>query len=396
MMVKTIGFLAMALMIQPVFSQDVAGKWRGEFTIQDTVKVPFNFEISESGKVFLLNADERFESGNIRTKGDSLFIPLDQFDNELAFRISGKQLQGVLRKQDGGFLANVAAQKGITYRFKPNTNRPSNISGKYKLVFRQANGNEEEAIGIFKQTGKRLHATFLKPSGDTRFLDGIVEGNNFYLSSFIGSTPGYYHGVISDKGEFNGEQIGTRVRIKIKGEHDEKAELATTTEVLVNNDSLFHFSLPDINGRMISLKDEKYRDKVVIIAVTGTWCPNCIDEAQFLSPWYKKNKDRGVEIVLVHFERQADTAFANKVMRRFRQRFDITYDQVFGGITAKDTVIKALPGLKDFNFYPTTVILNKKGNIAKIHTGFSGPATGKYYDDFVKEFNEEVDELLAE
>ncbi len=155
------------------------------------------------------------------------------------------------------------------------------------------------------------------------------------------------------------------------------------------------FSFPDINGNMISLSDDKYKNKVVIIPVTGTWCPNCIDEAAFLSPWYEKNKDRGVEIMTIHYERQSDTGFSRKVMRRFRDRFNIRYDQVFGGIANSDTVRRTL-GLPEFKSYPTTLFIDRKGNVAKMHSGYSGPATGRFYDEFLKEFNDEVDRLLSE
>jgi thiol-disulfide isomerase/thioredoxin len=158
---------------------------------------------------------------------------------------------------------------------------------------------------------------------------------------------------------------------------------------------LYRFSFPDIEGNIVSLNDEKYRNKVLIIPVTGTWCPNCIDEAAFLSPWYKKNKDRGVEIITIHYERQADTGFSRKVMRRFRNRFNIQYDQLFGGLSDSDTVRTSL-ALPEFRAFPTTLFIDKKHRIAKIHSGYSGPATGKFYDDFIREFNEEVDKLLLE
>ena len=146
---------------------------------------------------------------------------------------------------------------------------------------------------------------------------------------------------------------------------------------------------------MVSLDDEKYRNKVLIIPITGTWCPNCIDEAAFLSPWYKKNKDRGVEIITIHYERQTDTAFSRKVMRRFRNRFNIEYDQLFGGMSSSDTVRTSLT-LPEFRAFPTTLFIDKKHRISKIHSGYSGPATGKFYDEFIRDFNEEVDKLLLE
>jgi peroxiredoxin len=155
------------------------------------------------------------------------------------------------------------------------------------------------------------------------------------------------------------------------------------------------FSLPDIDGNMLTLHDKQFQNKAVIIAITGTWCPNCIDEAAFLAPWYKKNKSRGVEVVTIHYERQTDTAFAHKVMRRFRERFDIEYTQLLGGYASGDSVRASLPALASFKAFPTTIFIGKEGTVSKIHSGFSGPATGKFYDDFVKEFNEEVNRLLS-
>ena len=46
--------------------------------------------------------------------------------------------------------------------------------------------------------------------------------------------------------------------------------------------------------------------------------------------------------------------------------------------------------------YPTTIFIDKKGNVRKIYTGFSGPATGEAYTDFVKETTEFVEMLLRE
>jgi hypothetical protein len=57
---------------------------------------------------------------------------------------------------------------------------------------------------------------------------------------------------------------------------------------------------------------------------------------------------------------------------------------------------KSLPMLADYKGFPTTIIVDKKGDVRKIHTGFSGPGTGKYYTEFVHEFEKLTDDLLAE
>jgi peroxiredoxin len=391
--------LAAGSLNSQVALKNIIGKWRGEFLLGENLLVPFNFEIDTKGMVYLINAEERFKTSPVVINNDSLFISLDQFDNELAFFLQKNVMSGVLRKQDHHtVLLPVIAEKGKTYRFRENKNiKAERLEGTYSVQFTFESGKTERSVAVFKQTGRQLTGTFLKESGDSRYLQGSVEGNKFYLSSFIGSTPGYYTGEVHADGTIEGEQIGSKIHNQFRGKRDSYAALPDPYKKLDVGErkKLASFSFPDISGNMISLSDEKYKNKVVIIPITGTWCPNCIDEAIFLSPWYLENKDRGVEIMTIHYERQSDTAYSRKVMRRFRDRFKIQYDQLFGGIANSDTVRRTL-GLPEFKSYPTTLFVDKKGNIAKIHSGYSGPATGKFYDEFVKEFNAEVDRLLKE
>jgi peroxiredoxin len=291
----------------------------------------------------------------------------------------------------------VRAEKGPDHRFPDRHIPAKNISGTYDVTITFESGKTEKSVAVFQQNGNQLTGTFLKESGDSRYLQGNVEGNKFQLSSFIGSTPGYYRGTVSGDGTIEGEQLGSKILHTFRGKKDSSAALPEDHRTIEsgNRKRFKPFTFPGIDGKMVSTNDSKYKNKVLIIPVTGTWCPNCVDEAEFLSPWYISNKDRGVEIITVHYERQTDTAYAGKVMRRFRDRFNIQYDQVFGGYSNSDTVRSTL-SLPEFKAFPTTILIDKKGNIAKIHSGYSGPATGKYYDEFLKEFNDEVDALLKE
>ncbi|MFD2289120.1 redoxin domain-containing protein [Pedobacter petrophilus] len=379
------------------------GKWRGVFEIKPGVEVPFNFEITkETDKPHLvfLNAEERFEGGIVRQTADSLLVPLDQFDNELAFKISGDSLIGTLRKQDhSGTPLAVSATKGKDYRFKTTgKTATADFSGKYDVTFKSPAGKDENAVGLFKQEGNKISGTFLRITGDSRYLEGIVEGNDFYLSSFIGSGPSYYKGSFTKDGTITGEVVSARGNTPFSGKQNENAALPDAYKLTYLKDGYktLDFSFPDVNGRKISLSDEKFKNKVVILTITGTWCPNCVDEASFIAPWYKENRKRGVEVIGIHYERQLDSAYVRKALNRFREKFDIQYDQVIAGKPDKQLVAESLPALSNFLSFPTTIIINKKGEVAQIHTGYSGPATGKYYTDFVKEFNTEIDALLKE
>ncbi|MCR6720092.1 MAG: TlpA family protein disulfide reductase [Chitinophagaceae bacterium] len=132
----------------------------------------------------------------------------------------------------------------------------------------------------------------------------------------------------------------------------------------------------------------------MIVSIGGTWCPNCMDESVFLADWYKKNKNRGVEVVGIQYEVSTDPEYLQKTIQRFRSKTGIEYTQVIGGLADKQVVVASLPSLNTFLSFPTTIFIDKKGEVVKIHTGFSGPATGVYYEAFVKEFNSVVDSIL--
>ncbi|MFX8727449.1 redoxin family protein, partial [Acinetobacter baumannii] len=47
--------------------------------------------------------------------------------------------------------------------------------------------------------------------------------------------------------------------------------------------STLSFSFKNTDGKVVSVKDEKYKGKVVVVQILGSWCPNCMDETAFLS-----------------------------------------------------------------------------------------------------------------
>jgi len=386
----------------PAFSQSfiAEGNWRGVFHYPNGTDVPFNFEvkgkIAATAKVYLINGKEHFETGKPVQKADSLFIPFDQFDNELALKIGDKQLTGVLRKKDqSGKTTPVDAVFGQTYRFADNGEKPTgDISGKYDVISKSRNGSEEKKVGLFEQKGNKLYASFLSITGDSRYLEGVVQGNKFYLSSFIGSGAAYYTGTFDNSGQLTGTANGQ----PFTATKNDAAALPDPYKLtyLKEGYTSFDFSLPDLEGKKVSLKDDKYKNKVVIVTITGTWCPNCIDEASFLAPWYKKNKSRGVEAIAVHYERKTDPEYLKNAIGNFKKRFGVEYDEVIGGLVDKKAVAESFPALNTFLSFPTILFIDKKGNVAKIYTGFTGPATGVYYTQFVNDFNKEIDQLLKE
>ncbi|MBN9381002.1 MAG: carboxypeptidase-like regulatory domain-containing protein [Chitinophagaceae bacterium] len=171
----------------PIGTFSPIGTWRAVFQMRSGIEVPVVFDIhaDKDGvtRAYFHNAEERFDGGRVEQTGDSLFIFLDQFDNELAFHIDGTVLTGVLRRQDktGSYLP-VRAMAGVAYRFKETGIKPvGDITGTYDISFTSENGKEEKAVGVFRQDGNQLRGTFLRVTGDARYLEGIVEGDHFFL-----------------------------------------------------------------------------------------------------------------------------------------------------------------------------------------------------------------------
>ena len=121
-----------------------------------------------------------------------------------------------------------------------------------------------------------------------------------------------------------------------------------------------------------------------------------MDETRFLTDWYNKNVMRGVEIIGLAFEKKDDFDYASGRVRRMRSIMDVTYPILIAGNTTSGSVEKALPMIDRLMSYPTTIFLDRNHHVRKIHTGFSGPGTGEYYDDFIEDFNLFINKLLEE
>ncbi len=65
----------------------------------------------------------------------------------------------------------------------------------------------------------------------------------------------------------------------------------------------FHFKFPDLNGKLVSDTDDRFKGKVVLVNITGSWCPNCHDEAPFLAEMYKNIERKGWKLLRCHLKK---------------------------------------------------------------------------------------------
>lgn len=380
------------------------GQWRGIFVVPGN-EIPFQFEVkgqnADSTSVFLINGSDRFQLKNIAYQNDSITIPIDLYDAVLKGKFTEKSIQGRFIKlgtenPDTG--VPFKAEYGSLPRFTTSADQPSvSLAGTWDVEI-GSDANAKKTVGVFDQKESLLTGSILTPTGDYRFLEGVVHGKKFELSAFGGSTPYLIKGEFSNDSIFAGEFITPRRTVQVSGKRNPKATLpdAYTVSYLKEGYSTLEFSFPNLDGKQVSLSDPAYQGKVVIVTILGSWCPNCLDENAFLSEWYKANRDRGVEIIGLGFERKNDFELAKKSLTNLKNRLNIDYEILFAGQSGTESASKALPQLNGISSFPTTIFIDKRGNVRKVHSGFNGPATGKFYDEFKTEFNELIDQLVAE
>nr|MBA3894200.1 TlpA family protein disulfide reductase [Gemmatimonadales bacterium] len=152
----------------------------------------------------------------------------------------------------------------------------------------------------------------------------------------------------------------------------------------------------DLDGRTVTERDPRFRGKVVLVDVFGTWCPTCHDAAPELVRLYRKYRKRGLEIVGLAYEVSGDTAVDRRQVRRYREKFGIPFTLLLAGVNDTEAAAATLPQLKRFTSFPTTIFLGRDGKVRRVHAGFYGPATGAQHAKQVREWEKEVERLLDE
>ena len=378
------------------------GIWRGMLDVQGN-ELPFNFEIVKTNGVYqayLLNLEERLLLDTMSIKGDSLYLPMHIFDADIKAVIQGGRLSGIWTKNyEKDYSVPFEAVHGISYRFeKTNIAPKENFTGNWEVTFVHE-GDSTQAVAVLKQTKEKLMGTIMTPTGDYRYLEGQVEGNKLLLSTFDGSHAFLFKATSNNNGRLVGDfWSGKRWHASWTAIKNDSVKLIDADKLTYLNEGYdkVSFKFPDLNGNIISPSDPKYENKVLILQLFGTWCPNCMDETKFLKTWYDDNKDRGIEIIGLAYEIKDDFEYAKSRVLKMKQKFGVNYSYVIAGTSDKDEASKALPMLNRISSFPTTIFIDKKGKVRRVHTGFNGPGTGSYYEQFIKEFNNTVDGLVAE
>jgi len=393
-----------ALLAQSALSSAQAprGTWQATVKVNG-LDIPFRIEFtgtSAAPQATLFNGDERLASTSGTFAAGSLEIKWEYLAATLKATLKDGVLDGQYnRARSAPYPFHALPAKTMAAQpIMPGASPAPHIDGVWEIHGVTSGKGEQAWRLIVQQTGNDASAAILRVDGDTGTLTGSFRDGKFTLSHFSGMRPSLLEIAPASDGTLNlllnGKSKLTAMRpaeARTQGlpEPDDPARHTGVKDA----SEPFHFSFPDLNGKLVSDTDAQFKGKVVLVNITGSWCPNCHDEAPFLAELYRKFHAQGLEIVALSFE-EADQLKDPTRLRAFLARYGIEYTVLLGGTT--DEAPAKLPQAKNWDAWPTTFLLGRDGRVRHVHTGFPSRASGDLYTQATREFTEQVEHLLAE
>jgi thiol-disulfide isomerase/thioredoxin len=276
---------------------------------------------------------------------------------------------------------------------------PPHIAGAWEIAVKGPKGESAWELHV-RQSGPDVNAVIQRIDGDTGNLYGTWRDGQFAVSHFTAAGPSYI--VLRPQADgtlkvltfsrSGSQELTARRPEAARAEGLSKPEDALQHTKLKDPAEPLAFSGKDLNGTAVASTDSEFKGKVVILSIGGSWCPNCHDEAPFLEELYRKNHDRGLDVVELSFEEEDQLANPER-LRAFIQRYGITYPVLLAG--TPDQLNEKLPQVDGLNCWPTTFFIGRDGRVKSIHAGYSGPATGSGNSDLRRETNALVVKLLS-
>jgi peroxiredoxin len=123
------------------------------------------------------------------------------------------------------------------------------------------------------------------------------------------------------------------------------------------------FALPSRSGDVVSL--DKLKGQVVMLNFWASWCGPCRQEMPLLDQMHKRYSALGFTMIGVNVE--ANTQDAEKWLSQTPVTFPVLFDK-------ENKVSK----LYDVNAMPSTVFIDRKGNVRYLHRGYKPGDESEY------------------
>lgn len=398
---------------RPAGVRDVVGVWR---VVLDSPggELPVTIEIFDPDKLaadqppaLMRNGTGSDPISEVIVQGRRVTLRAAHYDSALSGDLDagGQKIMGTWQKTSAQGRTSLPfhAYKGDEQRFVASARQPGaadavpSVAGAWSVTF--TNDHETmPALGEFAEEGGRVTGTFLTSRGDTRYLAGQYREGVLELSSFNGAFASLFRARAREDGTLvgqfwsNDDDYFNWTARRVEGTAEVLPDPYKAVKVL-SKDGRIHFSFPDLAGKAMSLEDERFQGKPVVVVLMGSWCQNCNDEAPLLSGWYRRYRGQGLEIVGLSYEFTGDVERDRRQLEIYRKRHRIEFPLLLAGTTDTD---RPLADLSEVASYPTTVFIGRDGKVRKVHMGFAGPSTGEHHKELIARFEADIEALLAE
>lgn len=409
-MIRLLTYLVFATVLPNALSAtpgSLDGQWAATVSV-GSAEIPFRFEIHGDGNNVagsFFEGDKRISSTSGTFADGQLRLDYEFLNATLTAQLEAGALSGSYRynRKNGreyAFHAVRSTDGGAKFTAGPK------IAGDWemKLVGEDHSTAKDSRVSLswklfLRESGTVVSGSILRVDGDTGILTGGWRGDTLVLSHFAGERPVLIEAKLEADGTLDilynnlNRYLAARTsdaRAKGIAAPPDPSQYTSVT----NAREPFRFKFPDVNGKVYSSDDAQFKNKIVILAIGGTWCPNCRDEAPFLVELYRRYHEKGLEIVGLNFEAAGDLAEDKPRIESFVKEFSIPYPILYAG--AIPDVRDKLPQIANFGAYPTTLYLGRDGRVASIHAGFASVATGEAHRSLQHEVNELVERLIDE
>jgi len=433
---KTAGLAAVLLgsgaVLAAAPTNSIDGRWDASLTTKAGTVIPFRLDLSGAGdsvKGTLYDGFHPYDGTTSATYNDGkLVLNIEHYLTTITAQLKDGQLVGDVTSQGRGQFQQFSftAVRHVDATDTAAATAP-NISGSWVIPLPTPSAKGEKAFRVIvEQHGAEVAASILRVDGDTGSYTGAFKDGKWVLSHFDGSRPGVItiipnadgtleiqqrqdrpataaaqpvsaksgYGADEDapNGRYAAKLVAYRPDIALaKGlPQPENYETHTTAR---DPHEKFTFNFPDDHGKLVSNEDPRFKGKVVLAIVTGTWCPNCHDEAQYLVQLDKKYRDKGLAIVALDFE-EPDQQGNLEREHAFVKQYGVKYTYLIAG--APEEMWEKVPQLVNLNTWPATVFIGRDGTVRNVHSGFASPASGEFNEQLKKEFTSKIETLLAE
>lgn len=377
------------------------GSWMGNLNLQNTHELFFQFEVDPNQKITIKNGGEIVEMKDYQIENDSIKVYFTNFPNYLIFKVDPLN-----ENKLSGYFVNPDRKKHSRIEFKAffDDDTPvidirykhENFDGKWQVTFNPNTEDQYPAIGKFEQVNNKITGTFLTETGDYRFLKGTVINNELWLTSFDGAHVFLFTAHLMNdtlRGEFLSGNHWKTDWIGVRND-DFTLKDPDSLTYMVKDD--FKFQFKNLNGQNYVYPNQQLKGKVVIVQILGTWCPNCLDETKFYNELYDQFHNDGLEIIGVAYESPENFEDQVERIQRYIDNKSVPYPILVGGRASKTITSKDFDMLNKVSSFPTSIFINKDGEVVKIHTGFNGPGTGEIYEEYKIETIQMINRLLIE